>query len=162
MTIETGVGLKFMEELPLGMHILSEGAPSDDIKVALFGPNSVLAPYIDAYSPSFGEITGGGYVAGGFSVTSGLTSVGSQGSARADGPQFQYPYLNPTIDMNIAVTGVAIRGLMMYNASQGDRNIFVLDFGSTIVPSTGLLLKWGLSNIVAVSDVLIPLIGNTV
>lgn len=159
MTIVTGVGKKFLEELPLGIHVLFEGAPSDTIMVALYGPNAILAPTIDTYVTS-GEVSGGGYVAGGFEVTGGLTVVGSSGSSRGDGPQFNDPYINPTTDMNIAVTGIGIRGLMMYNASQGNRNIFVLDFGSTFSPSTGVNLAWGLSQIVSQTDVLIPLVGN--
>jgi len=158
MTITTGAGKKFMEELPLGIHALSEGAPSDVIKVALYGPNAILAPTTDTYTAS-GEVSGGGYVAGGV-IVAGLTIVGSAGSSRGGGPQFDDPYINPTADTSLFVAAVGVRGLMMYNASQGNRNIFTLDFGATFSPATGILLKWGLSNIVDVNDVLIPLMGN--
>ena len=156
MTILTGVGNKFMEELPLGIHILSEGFPSDIIKVALYGPNAILHPSVDTYVTN-GEISGGGYTAGGFVVPS-LTIVGAAGSSRNAAAQFDNPYINPTNDQNLAVTGVAVRGMMMYNETQGSRNMFVMDFGSNFVPSVGIQLDWGLSHIVFETDVLIPIL----
>lgn len=159
MTITNGVGSLFLEELPLGIHTLFDGAPNDVVKVALYGPNAILTPNLDTYIAG-GEVSGGGYVAGGFVMTDGLTIVGRSGSARADGPQFAFPYMQPTIDMDIAVTGIAIRGLMVYNSSQADRNILTLDFGGLFNPSTGLRLKWGLSNVVAEADVLVPLYSS--
>ena len=161
MTITTGAGKKFMEELALGIHQLAEGTPSDTIKVALYGPNAILAPTIDTYVTG-GEISSGGYTAGGVELTTGLTIVGASGSSRSAGPQFGNPYINPTDDTSITVAGVGVRGLLMYNATQGNRTIFTLDFGATFTPSQGILLKWGLVNITEESDILIPLIGNQI
>lgn len=162
MTIETGIGLKFMEELPLGIHTLSEGSPSSDvIKVALYGPNAILAPSIDTYVTA-GEVAGGGYTAGGIVLTNGVTIVGAAGSSRSAGPQFSFPYINPVDDAAFTVTGVAVRGCLMYNATQGNRTIFTLDFGDTINPSVGLTIQWALSRVVLSSDPLIPLIGNQI
>ena len=161
MSITTGPGKKFLEEMFLGIHTLSEGSPSSDvIKVALYGPNAVLGPTIDTYTAS-NEVSGGGYTAGG-DILTGLTVVGSSGSSRGDGAQFADPYVNPTDDMTILVSGVGVRGLMMYNSSQSDRNIFTLDFGTTLTPTTGILLTWGLTNVVELKDALIPLLGNTI
>lgn len=159
MTITTGLGRKFREELPLGIHVFFEGSPSDTIMLALYGPNASLSPVIDAYTTD-GEVSGGGYSAGGVAVP--LTIVGASGSVRQDGAQFTSPYINPTEDTSIAVSGVGVRGIMLYNASKSDRNIFTLDFGATLTPSTGILLQWGLDNVTALTDALIPLVGNQV
>lgn len=156
-TIRTGVGNKFLEELPLGIHTLSETG-ADTIKMAAYGPNAVLTPNIDAYTTT-GEIAGGGYTAGGIAVP--LTMVGRLGSSRSGGVQFAFPYLQPTNDTTLSVSGVGIRGIMLYNASQSNRNIFVLDLGATITPYSQLVLSWAVGDVVDEADVLIPLVGGT-
>ena len=161
MAIITGVGTLFLEELGLGAHVLSEGSPDDTIKVALYGPNAVLDPKVNSVYTTFGEVAGGGYTAGGITIT-GLTVVGRSGSARAGGVQFsQGPYIQPDDDAAFTVVGVGVRGCLMYNASQGNRTIFVLDFGETLSPSTGLQINWGLAGVVAYTDTLIPLQAKT-
>jgi hypothetical protein len=161
MAITSGVGKKFMEELPLGMHTLSEGSPTDVIKIALYGPNAIIAPTVDTYTTS-GECSGGGYTAGGDIVADDLVIVGASGSARTSGTQFSEPYINPLNDITIAISGVAVRGCMLYNSSQGDRNIFTLDFGQTLTPAYGILLPWALADVDTIEKALIPLIGNTI
>jgi len=158
MTILTGAGKKFMEELPLGIHTFDEGTPDDVIKFALYGPNASLGPNNDAYTTD-GEVVGGGYVAGGVTLTNGLRIVGRVGSSRADGVQFSDPYIQPVDDVNVAVAGVAVRGCMLYNASQANRNIFTMDFGSNFTPSVGVMIPWSLTNVITFGDTLIPLIG---
>lgn len=158
MAIETGMGKKFIEELPLGIHTLSEGSP-DIIRVALFGPNATLSTGTDAYSTA-GEVNDGGYVAGGVVVP--LTIVGKTGSVRNAAAQFSDPYINPTNNTTFLLNGASpIRGLMLYNESQANRNIFTLDFGESLSPSVSLVLNWGLGNIVFFDDVLIPLLGRS-
>lgn len=154
--ITSGVGKKFREELFLGVHALSEGA--DVLRVALYGPNADIGPDTDAYTVS-GEVSGGGYTAGG--VVALLTVVGATGSSRAAGPQFAYPYAQPTNDLEVSVTGVAVRGVMLYNSSQNNRNIFTLNLGENITPTEGLVIRWALSGVVAESHVLIPLLDRS-
>lgn len=155
MAIRTGIGKKFLEELPLGIHTLSETG-ADTIKVAAFGPNAALYPALDTYLTS-GEVSGSGYTAGGVEVP--LTVVGRSGSSRNAGTQFDNPYVQPTDDTEIICGGVAIRALMIYNASQSNRNILTLDLGASITPEYGIRLKWGLSRVADFNDVLIPLTG---
>lgn len=159
MTITTGVGKKFLEELPLGIHVLSEGSPSDVIKLALYGPNASLSSNNDTYTTD-GEVSGGGYSAGGVTI-SGLTIVGRSGSARAGGLQFADPYIQPDDDATITIAGVAVRGCMLYNSSQGNRNIFVMDFGSSFTPSAGITIPWAVGDVTAFNETLIPLLGAT-
>lgn len=161
MAIVTGAGLKFMEELPLGIHKLSEGTPSDTIKVALYGPNAILSPTIAETYTTAGEVVGSGYTAGGVTLTNGLVVVGASGSARSGGVQFlQGSYIQPKDDVSIAIANVAVRGLLMYNATQSNRTMFVLDLGQTVSPSVGILLKWAVADVVNFEDTLIPIIGK--
>lgn len=160
MVIQTGPSFEFLEELPLGIHTLAEGTPNDTIKVALYGPNATLTRAYPLYTTS-GEISGGGYVAGGSEMTGGFVVVGRAGSARSAGPQFDFSYLQPAQDYEALITGVPIRGLMVYNATQGNRSIFTLDFGQNITPSVGIRMAWGVGSIAEPSEALIPFIGQT-
>ena len=92
-----------------------------------------------------------------------LEVVGKTGSARAGGAQFaDGAYIQPTLVTNITFTGAACRGIMIYNATQGNRNIFTLDFGQNLVPVTGVKINWAIGDVVVYSDVLIPLIGRSI
>ena len=158
MAIVTGVGRKFLEELALGTHVLVEGSPTDTIKLAIYGPNSILTPSTEVYTTS-GEVSGGGYTAGGVAVP--LTLVGRSGSARGDGAQFaEGSYLQPTNDTTVpfANSGAA-RGALLYNASKNNRTIFVLDLEANFVPTVGMKFNWAVGDVVSWTDVLIPLIG---
>lgn len=162
MAILTGAGQKFMEELPLGIHTLDEGSPDDVIKLALFGPNASIGPNTDSYTTN-GEVAGGGYTAGGVILTTGLIIVGRIGSVRAGGVQMaDIPYIQPVDDTTITVASVAVRGAMLYNASQSNRNIFTLDFGQIVSPSIGLTINWAVADVLVIEDTLIPIIGNVI
>lgn len=158
--ITNGVGKKFREEMLLGIHTLSEGG-ADVVKAALYGPDADIGPDLDAYT-SDGEIGDvGAYVSGGLPVS--LTVVGATGSSRVGGPQFEVPYAQPTDDLEVSpLAGVGVRGLLLYNASQNNRNIFTLDFGETKSPSAGLIVRWAVTDVVNFQDVLIPLVGGIV
>lgn len=159
MTILTGVGYKFLEELSLGTHVLSEGTP-DTIKVALYGPSANLSPSLDQYTTT-GEIAGGSYSAGGVTLSGGLVVVGRTGSARNAGVQFsEAAYLQPANDTSVSIGGVGIRGCLMYNASKSNRTIFTLDFGTTFTPSSGISIQWGVAGVAGFDEVLIPLLGQ--
>jgi hypothetical protein len=159
MAIITGAGKKFMEELPLGIHVLSEGSPSDTIKLALYGPNAAISPELDAYTTA-GEVVGGGYTAGGVTLATGLIIVGRLGSVRNGGSQFTFPYVQPVDDTTITVSNVGVRGCMLYNASQSNRNIFTLDFGTSVSPASGIIITWGVADVVNDKDTMIPIIGK--
>jgi len=158
MAIITGIGLKFLEELPLGTHKLVEGSPTDTIKLAIYGPNATLSPSTDAYTTA-GEVTGGGYSAGGVAVP--MTLVGISGSARAGGVQFNDgSYLQPTNNTNVPFAGSgAARGALLYNATQNNRTIFVMDLEASFVPLVGMRFNWAVADVVNFTDVLIPLLG---
>ncbi len=159
MTIATGIGELFLEEILQGVHTLDEGSPSDTIKCALYGPNAAIGPTTAVYTTT-GEVSGGGYSAGGVSLV--LEVVGKTGSDRAGGTQFSNgAYLQPTLVTNLPFTGAACRGIMIYNVTQSNRNIFTLDFGQNLIPVTGVKINWAIGDVVNWSDALIPLIGRS-
>jgi hypothetical protein len=102
----------FKAELYQGIHNLLV----DDIYMALYTANATLNAGTTAYS-STDEVTGTGYVAGGVQMT-GITIQTSGYTA----------YVNfDNVAFNASVTA---RCALIYNASQGNKSIAVLDFGS--------------------------------
>lgn len=102
----------FKAELYEGVHNLLV----DDIYMALYTANATLDADTTVYS-STNEVTGTGYVAGGVQMT-GITIQTSGYTA----------YINfANTEFNASVTA---RCALIYNASQGNKSIAVLDFGS--------------------------------
>lgn len=102
----------FKAELYEGVHNLLV----DDIYMALYTANATLDADTTVYS-STNEVTGTGYVAGGVQMT-GITIQTSGYTV----------YVNfNNVAFNASVTA---RCALIYNASQGNKSIAVLDFGS--------------------------------
>ena len=108
----------FKKELYQGIHDLS----TDTIKVALYTGNASLNEATTVYS-STNEISGSGYTAGGATMTG--VQISSSGSVA---------YVNWN---NVSWTGaLTARCALIYNASQGNKSIAVLDFGSDKTSTT--------------------------
>ena len=88
----------------------------DTIKIALYTVNADLNAGTTVYTATE-EVTGTGYVAGGVQMT-GIT-IGSSGYTA---------YVN--FDNVVFNAAVAARCALIYNASQGNKSVAVLDFGS--------------------------------
>jgi hypothetical protein len=102
----------FKKELYQGIHNLT----TDTLKIALYTANADLNAATTVYS-STNEVTGGGYTAGGVALT-GITINSENYTA----------YINfANVVFNAAVTA---RCALIYNVSQGNKSIAVLDFGS--------------------------------
>jgi len=102
----------FKAELYQGVHNLT----SNTLKMALYTANADLNADTTVYS-STNEVTGTGYVAGGVQMT-GITIQTSGYTV----------YVNfNNVAFNASVTA---RCALIYNASQGNKSIAVLDFGS--------------------------------
>lgn len=102
----------FKAELYEGVHNLLV----DDIYMALYTANADLNENTTVYS-STNEVTGTGYIAGGVQMT-GITIQTSGYTV----------YVNfDNVAFNASVTA---RCALIYNASQGNKSIAVLDFGS--------------------------------
>jgi len=102
----------FKKELYQGIHDLS----TDILKIALYTANADLNEATTVYTTT-NEVTGGGYTAGGIVLTG--TTINSSGYTA---------YVNfNNAAFNAFVTA---RCALIYNASQGNKSIAVLDFGS--------------------------------
>ena len=102
----------FKAELYEGVHNLLV----DDIYMALYTANATLDADTTVYS-STNEVTGTGYVAGGVQMT-GIT-------IQTSGYTVYVKFNN--VAFNASLTA---RCALIYNASQGNKSIAVLDFGS--------------------------------
>ena len=102
----------FKKELYQGIHDLS----TDTLKIALYTASANLNETTTAYSAT-NEVTGTGYTAGGVTLT-GTTINSSNYTAYVD-------FAN--VIFNASVTA---RCALIYNASQGNKSIAVLDFGA--------------------------------
>ena len=102
----------FKTQLYTGVHNLL----TDTLKIALYTANADLNEATTIYTTS-GEVTGGGYVAGGVTLT-GVTINSSGFTAYVDFADVVF---------NASVTA---RCALIYNSSQGNKSIAVLDFGS--------------------------------
>ena len=102
----------FKKELYTGVHNLS----TKTLKIALYTANADLNESTTAYSAA-NEVTGTGYVAGGVTLT-GVTINSSGYTAYVDFADVVF---------NASVTA---RCALIYNVTQGNKSIAVLDFGS--------------------------------
>ena len=102
----------FKKELYQGIHDLT----TDTLKIALYTANADLNETTTVYS-STNEVSGGGYTLGGVTLT-GVTINSSGFTAYVD------------FDNVVFNASVTARCALIYNSSQGDKSIAVLDFGS--------------------------------
>ena len=102
----------FKKELYQAVHNLS----TDTLKIALYTASADLNQNTTLYSTA-NEVTGTGYVAGGVALT-GVTINSSDYTAYVDFDDVVF---------NAAVTA---RCALIYNVTQGNKSIAVLDFGS--------------------------------
>lgn len=107
-------------------EILQEGhnLASDTIKIALYTSSANLGAATTAYSTS-NEISGTGYSAGGVTLTS--TTVGTSGTTAffdADDPTW-------------TSASFTARGALIYNSTNSDKAIAVLNFGGDFTVSSG-------------------------
>jgi len=102
----------FKKELYTGVHNLS----SNTLKIALYTAAADLNEATTVYSAT-NEVSGGGYVAGGVTLT-GVTISSSEYTA--------------FVDFADVVFGASVtaRCALIYNVTQGNKSIAVLDFGS--------------------------------
>jgi hypothetical protein len=109
----------FKAELYQGIHDLT----TDVIKIALYTANVNLNAETTVYSAT-NEASGGSYVAGGSTLTP--ITVNSSGYTAYVG----FP--------NVSWTGaITARCALIYNSTQGNKSVAVLDFGSDKVSTSG-------------------------
>jgi hypothetical protein len=112
----------FKQELLTATHNFSNGGHT--FKLALYSNSASLNAATTAYTTS-GEVTGTGYSAGGNTLTNVTPSTGGT-TAFTDFADSSF--LNATI---------TARGALIYNSTQSNKAVAVLDFGSDKAASAG-------------------------
>lgn len=118
MSIQQGLTNSFKQEmLQAGQNLVT-----DTLKMALYTAFSDIGQLTTVYTTS-NEVTGTGYTAGGVEVTGAVLST------QTTGPDAGTVYVN--FD-NVSWPGANFiaRGALIYNVTQGNKSVAVLDFGS--------------------------------
>ena len=122
MTIAQTATTSFKVELPQGIHNFGPTSP-DTFKIALYTAAANLDATTAVYDTA-GEVVGAGYTAGGNTLTISVTPVAANNIAGM--PTSYWSFANTTWS---GATFTA-RGALIYNSTNGDRSVAVLDFGA--------------------------------
>ena len=113
MAITQAMCTQFKKDVMLGLHDLD----SDTIKIALYTSSATLNATTDTYTTSNEVANGNGYTTGGVTLANAsVIENGTSGCFDSDDPEWT------------SATFTA-RGALIYNDTDGDRAIAVLDFG---------------------------------
>ena len=121
MAITQAMCTQFKKDVMLGLHDLD----SDTIKIALYTSSATLSAATDTYTTSGEVASGGGYTTGGETLANAsVIENGTSGCFDSDDPEWT------------SATFTA-RGALIYNDTDGDRAIAVLDFGGDFTVAGG-------------------------
>ena len=123
MAISQAVCTSFKQELLQGVHDFT-ASTGDTFKIALFDSAATLGATTTAYSTS-DEVVGVGYTAGGNTLTS-VTPTTSGTTAIVD-----------FADTTWSAATITARGALIYNSSESDKAVLVLDFGGDKTSTNG-------------------------
>jgi hypothetical protein len=112
----------FKVELPQGIHNFGPTSP-DTFKVALYTAAADLGAATTAYTAT-GEVTGAGYTAGGNTLTITTTPVAANNSSNVPTAFFSFG------NSSWASSTFTARGALIYNSTNGNKSVAVLDFGA--------------------------------
>ena len=132
MSVAQTATTSFKVELLQAVHNFGPTSP-DTFKCALFTAAANIGPTTTAYTAGMtGEVVGTGYTQGGNTLV--ISQSPTSGNNSASIPTAYISFQN-TSWPNATFTA---RGALIYNSSQGDKSVAVLDFGSdkTIVGDT--------------------------
>ena len=116
MAITSGLCASFKEELFEAVHNFSTSG-GDTYKLALYTSAANLGPATTTYTAT-DEVVGSGYNGGG--VT--LTNAGTYSNASEAWVDFQ--------DVTFANSTITARGALIYNSTQSNKAVAVIDFGT--------------------------------
>ena len=121
MAITQAMCTQFKRDVMLGLHDLD----SDTIKIALYTSSASLGAATTAYTTSGEVASGGGYTTGGVTLASAsVINNGTSGCFDATDPEWT------------SATFTA-RGALIYNDTESDLAIAVLDFGGDFTVAGG-------------------------
>jgi hypothetical protein len=124
MTFAQTATTSFIVELPQGIHNFGPTAP-DTFKIALYTAAATLDASTTVYNPAaVGQVVGTGYTAGGNTLTISVTPVAANNSNGT--PTAYWSFANTTW----SGASFTARGALIYNVTEGNKSVAVLDFGS--------------------------------
>jgi hypothetical protein len=124
MAITQALCTSFKAELLQGIHDFT-ASTGDVFKLALYTSSATLDATTTAYSSSNEVANSGSYTAGGGTLTN-ITPTSSGTTAFAD-----------FADLSFTSATITARGALIYNSTDGDRAVAVLDFGADKISTTG-------------------------
>ena len=126
MAITSATCTSFKQELLKGIHNFNQASSPDPFKLALYSSSATLGASTTAYSTS-GEASGTNYTAGGATLT--LKS----GTPTTSGTTALVDFDNLTFS-NVTLTA---RGALIYNSSDSNKAVCVIDFGKDVSATAG-------------------------
>jgi len=122
MSLSQTATTSFKVELLQAVHNFGPTSP-DTFKIALYTANANLNAATTVYTTS-DEVTGTGYTAGGKTLS--ISVSPTSGNNLSNVPTAYVSF------SNISWTGATFtaRGALIYNSSEGNKSVAVLDFGS--------------------------------
>jgi hypothetical protein len=112
--------------------VLQEGhqIKTDTLKIALFTSAASLSAGTSVFSSSNEVVSSGGYAPGGGTLTGVTISLGATSAAGGTA-------IIDFADISFTSTTFSARGALIYNSSNSNKAIAVLDFGSDKVSTNG-------------------------
>lgn len=123
MAISQAMCTSFKVELLQGVHDFT-ASTGDTFKIALYTSSATLGASTTAYTVS-DEVSGSGYTAGGNTLTN-VTPTSSGTTAFTD-----------FADTTWTTATITARGALIYNSTESDKAVCVLDFGSDKTSTAG-------------------------
>jgi len=123
MAITQALCTSFKVDLLKGVHNFT-ASTGDSFKIALYTSSATLGASTTAYSAT-NEVSGTGYTAGGAALTE-VTPTSSGTTAYVD-----------FSDATWSSASITARGALIYNASDSNKAVAVLDFGADKVSTNG-------------------------
>lgn len=123
MAITQAMCTSFKQELLTGTHNFTNGT-GDTFKIALFTSSATLDASTTAYSVT-NETSGTGYTAGGNTLTN-VTPTTSGTTAFTD-----------FADTTWSTASITARGALIYNSTDSNKAVVVLDFGADKTSTAG-------------------------
>lgn len=123
MAISQAMCTSFKVELLQGVHDFT-ASTGDTFKIALYTSSATLGASTTAYTVS-NEVSGSGYTAGGNTLTN-VTPTSSGTTAFTD-----------FADTTWSTATITARGALIYNSTESDKAVCVLDFGSDKTSTAG-------------------------
>jgi hypothetical protein len=123
MAITSAIPTSFKQELLVGTHNFTASS-GNAFKLALYTSSATLGAATTAFTTT-GQASGTNYTSGGNTLTS-VTPTTSGTTAVCD-----------FADLNFGTATISARGCMIYNDTQSDKAVAVIDFGGDKTSTAG-------------------------